>query len=170
MAESKFVPTAVVADWLGISAQAISDLASRGVIAKNAHNSWDLKATVTAYTAHMREVAAGRKADAAQALDLVQERAALARAQREHQEMRNAERAGALLPRAVVDQAIADTFTRVRAALLRIPTKATTRPQDMATPNGIRHTLDHLVRDALNELADLDVTLVKADGNDDQDD
>ncbi len=167
MTTSTIVPTAVVCEWLGITAQALSDLAKRGVLPKAGRDKWDLRAVVSAYTQHTREIAAGRKADADQALDLVQERALLARAQREFQDMRNAEKAGQLLPRTVVDQAVTDAFTRVRSALLRVPVKAASRPQAMQNPTGIRTVLDRLVRDALDELADVDVTQAPDDDCDD---
>ncbi len=166
--KTTIVPTAVVCEWLGITAQAVSDLAKRGIIPKAGRDKWALQAVVTAYTAHMREVAAGRKADTDQALDLVQERAQLARAQREYQDMRNAEKAGQLLPRAVVDQAVVDAFTRVRTKLLRIPAKAAARPGEMQSATLIRSTLEAMVLDALGELADVKVDQVPA--NDAEDD
>ena len=153
------VPTAVVTEWLGITAQALGDLAKRGVVPKAGRDKWSLKAVVVAYTEHMREVAAGRRGDAAEALDLVQERAQLARAQREHQDMKNAELAGRLLPAEQVNAAVADAFARVRSHLLRLPMKATSRARDLTGPAEIRTVLDGLVRDALDELADTDVTV-----------
>lgn len=159
MSAATLVPTAVVCDWLGITAQAVSDLAKRGVLPKVKRDQWDLKAVVAAYATHMREVAAGRKAEAVEALDLVQERAQLARSQREHQEMRNAELAGRLLPREQVDRAVTDAFARVRTHLLRLPGKAASRARDFTGPAAVRTILDGMVRDALDELADTDVTV-----------
>lgn len=71
---------------VGISQPAVSDLMSRGVIAAGGTaGEW-----LRMYCAHLREVAAGRASMDGGGLDLVQERAALAREQREGQAIKNA--------------------------------------------------------------------------------
>lgn len=71
---------------VGISQQAVSDLVSRGVLADGAPaGQWLL-----AYCHRLREQAAGRGASETGGLDLAQERAALARSQREGIEIKNA--------------------------------------------------------------------------------
>lgn len=71
---------------VGISQQAVSDLVSRGVLTDGAPaGQWLL-----AYCTRLREQAAGRGAGDVGGLDLAQERAALARTQREGIEIKNA--------------------------------------------------------------------------------
>lgn len=70
---------------VGISQPAVSDLMQRGILEPGASgHDWLL-----AYCERLREIGAGRQA-ADGGLDLVQERAALARAQRESFEIKNA--------------------------------------------------------------------------------
>ena len=71
---------------IGVSEAKVSQLVAEGVIQRGqiAHM-WLLE-----YCERLREVAAGRASVEAGGLDLVQERAALARSQREAQEIKNA--------------------------------------------------------------------------------
>ena len=71
---------------VGISQQAVSDLVQAGVLLKGATEAeW-----LHAYCARLREQAAGRQSSEVGGLDLVQERAALAREQRMGLEIKNA--------------------------------------------------------------------------------
>lgn len=86
------ISQAEFAQIVGISEARVSTLISEGVLVKgdNAH-SWLL-----GYCERLRDMAAGRHS--AGGLDLVQERAALARSQREAQELKNAVARGEFAP------------------------------------------------------------------------
>ena len=71
-------------ELVGISQQRVSQLMADGILPRDVTG----LAWLRAYTEHLREYAAGRRGDGD--LDLVQERAALARAQRIAQDMKNA--------------------------------------------------------------------------------
>lgn len=70
---------------VGISQQAVSDMVSKGVL----ENGAPLREWLAAYCGRLREQAAGRLGSEVGGLDLAQERAALARAQREGIELKN---------------------------------------------------------------------------------
>lgn len=78
---------------VGISQAKVSQLLSDGVLERgDTAQGW-----LMAYLARLREQAAGRMGDG-EGLDLVQERAGLARAQREHYEIKNAVAQGEYAP------------------------------------------------------------------------
>jgi phage terminase Nu1 subunit (DNA packaging protein) len=83
-----------VAAAVGVSKQAISALLSDGSLPPCATNG-DL---LLAYCERLREQAAGRMGGEIGGLDLVQERAALARSQRESQDLKNAVARGEFAP------------------------------------------------------------------------
>ncbi|MCU0925274.1 MAG: hypothetical protein MUF44_04300 [Hydrogenophaga sp.] len=73
-------------DLVGISQQAVSRLQTEGMVREGASlGTWLLD-----YCDRLREQAAGRMGSDMEGLDLVQERAALARSQREAQDLKNA--------------------------------------------------------------------------------
>lgn len=104
---------------VGVSQQAVSDLVARGILEPGASgHDWLL-----AYCERLREVAAGRQSPDG-GLDLVRERAALARAQRESVEIKNAVLRQEYAPiellsrvLAVASQAVADRIDAVPSAL-----------------------------------------------------
>lgn len=87
------ISQAEFAQIVGVSEASISKRVSEGVLQRgdNAH------AWLVAYTEHLRDQAAGRLGDS-MGLDLVQERAALARSQREAQDLKNAVARGEYAP------------------------------------------------------------------------
>lgn len=87
------VTQAEFAQMVGLSESAVSQMVSGGVIDKGATvHTW-----LRAYCRRLREQAAGRMSDG-EGLDLVQERAGLARSQREAQDMKNAVARGDYAP------------------------------------------------------------------------
>ncbi len=79
-----------VGEHLGISQQAVADLLRRKIIPSGGgRGSLDVDDCRLAYLHHLREQAAGRLGVGAGELDLVEERARLAKAQADQQEMRN---------------------------------------------------------------------------------
>lgn len=100
---------------VGISQPTVSDLISRGVIRdQDSVGAWLLD-----YCGHLREVAAGRAGSGD--LDLVAERARLARAQAEKIEMQNAEKRGELAPAYLLEQVLAKAGAKVAGILDAIP-------------------------------------------------
>lgn len=79
---------------VGVSQQSVSAFMADGVLPTG--GTWG--ELLSAYCKRLREVAAGRLGDSLGSLDLVQERAGLARAQRESQELKNAVARGEYAP------------------------------------------------------------------------
>ena len=86
-----------LADHLGLSVARISQLKSAGILPDAPRGKHDLDACRCAYLKHLREVAAGRGSRDGGGLDLVEERARLARAQAEKVERENAVAEGKFL-------------------------------------------------------------------------
>ena len=105
-------------DMVGISQQAVSELVRAGVLpVGGTYGQW-----LIAYCERLREQAAGRMSADGSGLDLVQERAALARAQREGIEIKNATLRGEfasvqLLAQVLANasQAVAERFDHLKA-------------------------------------------------------
>ncbi len=112
-----------LADHLGLSVARISQLKSAGILPDAPRGKHDLDACRAAYLAHLREVAAGRGSKDGSGLDLVAERARLAKAQAAKVERENAVADGALLPAADIHDMVTLAFARVRSHLLAMPSK-----------------------------------------------
>lgn len=88
------VSQAEFAKMVGVSEASISKRMSEGVLTRGA----SAHAWLQSYCEHLRDQAAGRLGESLGGLDLVQERAALARSQREAQELKNAVARGEYAP------------------------------------------------------------------------
>ena len=119
-------------------------------------HAWLIKRAVTRATAD--RPAAGDQ------LDLEAERALLAREQRIAQEMKNQAARGQLLPRAEVTAAVQSAFTRVRARMLALPTKAAPQVASLRTLAEIKTVLTELVHEALRELSETEVVALAEGG------
>ena len=105
------------AGLIGVSEMTVSDLKRRGVIAEGqALGEWLHK-----YCAHIREIAAGRAANGE--IDLVTERAFLAKSQRERIDMQNAVTRQEFGPIDALEQGLSDCMARVASKLETIPGK-----------------------------------------------
>ena len=100
---------------VGISRQAVGDLQARGVIEPSMSG---VEAT-QAYCGHLRVIAAGRMASGD--LDLSEERAGLAKAQRERVEMQNSVTRRELAPVALLEEVLAKCGSKVAGILDAIP-------------------------------------------------
>lgn len=100
---------------VGISQPAVSDLLARGVLSGGS----DVGVWLTEYCGNLRAVAAGRAGDGE--MDLVEERARLARAQRERIEMQNAVTRNELAPVALIEEVLAKAGARAARVLDTIP-------------------------------------------------
>jgi phage terminase Nu1 subunit (DNA packaging protein) len=107
---------------LDISPAALTDLKKRGIAVHLAHDSYDLWATVQAYVAHLRSVAA-RWGSEDQAETLTAARARLAREKADEAARRNAVARGELVQAADVVRGWSDTLRAVRAGLLAVPSR-----------------------------------------------
>lgn len=145
------VTAKVVGDWLGVSDRTISDLAIRGQAKKIGRGQYDLRETVQLYTAHLREVAAGRGGEK-QILDLNQERARLAREQADGQELKNAQTRGDLVAREDVLRGWQDILRKVRSGMLAVTSRVRQRISTIDAAQAA--IIDREIRDALEALAD----------------
>jgi phage terminase Nu1 subunit (DNA packaging protein) len=151
---SSQITQAQFAELVGVSEAKVSQLVADGIIARgDTGRQWLL-----AYCERLREVAAGRQSEEVGGLDLVQERAALARAQREGVQIKNAVLLKEYAPvdllakvLATASQAVADRIDAVPAALKR------TCPN---LPEDARLAVETLLAAARNEWAKATAELV----------
>lgn len=147
---------------VGISQQKVSQLLKEGVIDQGG----SAAAWLTAYCERLRQQAAGRLGDATGGLDLVQERAALARSQREAQDMKNAVARGEFAPvglladvLAAASAGVVDRFEQLDGALSKacpdLPEAARLVVQKViaSARNEWVKSTESLVADALDALA-----------------
>ncbi len=112
-----------VANHLGISPTRVSQLKSAGILPEARRRANNLTACRVAYLEHLREVAAGRGSKDGGGLDLVTERARLARAQAEKCERENAIHAGEYFEVKSFHRIATVTLLIVLSKLLAIPPK-----------------------------------------------
>lgn len=135
---------AVVGGIVGVSQQAISAMVSEGKLPPNG----SIGAMVLAYCERLREQAAGRLGEDG-GLDLVQERAALARSQRIAQDLKNDIARGEYAPigaladvLGLASSAVVDRFDQLEGAL---------RKSCPTIPDEAKATLMQVVASARNE-------------------
>ena len=133
---------------VGITQQAVSALAQRGVLVDGAM----LDEWLLSYCEHLRMIAAGRGGDSG--LELASERAALARAQREKVEMQNAVTRHELAPVRLLSELLGATAARAARLLDTIPGSIKRRVAGVTTED-IAAVAD-IVAKARNLIAGLD--------------
>lgn len=111
------ITQAEFAAMVGLSEAKVSQLFSENVLNRSG-SAHDL---LKAYCARLREVAAGRASGAFGGLDLVQERAALAREQRIGQALKNATARGAYAPISLLAQVLATASQAVVERFEQLP-------------------------------------------------
>ena len=185
--QSILCPQAEAAEWLGISERRLRQLQKTGRLPSFGRGAVDLQVLVQAYCRHMAEVAAGRRAAlpdgaggpsssgdippalarmfpaAAASLDLVAERALLAREPWIDQRLTNAAARRLLRPRDEVTAAVQAAFARVRARMLAIPTKAAPQVILLKAIAEVKALLTELGHEALQELAETEVVPEEGD-------
>lgn len=107
---------------LRLSPAALSGLVKRELAVKLGHDSYDLVETVGRYVEHLRSTASGRGGEE-QALTLTGERARLAKAQADAQELKNDTLRGQLVKADEVEREWADTLRGLRSQLLAVPSR-----------------------------------------------
>lgn len=140
-------------DLLDISPAALTDLKKRGLAVHLAHDTYDLRATVRAYTAHLRSTAA-RWGGEDQAESLASARARLAKEKADEAARRNAVARNELIEAEEVLRGWTEILRQVRSRILAVPSRIRSAlPQlDAADVNAI----DRELRTALEELANAD--------------
>lgn len=148
--------TEQMAELLDMSPQRLRELTRRGDVPKAGHGRYDPAQAVPAYCRTIRAAAAGRGGGEGQpgALDLVQERAALAKAQREKLEREAAQAACELVPAEEVKKAWFRVTRVARDRLLALPAQLapllarsdSRRAHDLLTAE-MRRTLEHIAQE-----------------------
>jgi phage terminase Nu1 subunit (DNA packaging protein) len=122
MKTAETVGAGELADWLGVTSQSIAAFANDGKVVRISRGKYDLCASIQTYTAHLREVAAARGGEGG-VLDLVQERARLAREQADGQELKNRQSRKELLPASDVEREWSQILRKVRAGILAVTSR-----------------------------------------------
>ncbi len=150
---------AAFARHLGVAAPTVSRYLKIGIIALNEHGKLPMPGSLHALIAHLSEVAAGRGGSEGVA-DLSLERARLAKAQCEGQQLKNQIAKGEYLSRTKLQHDLDLIMVSFRNRLLAIPSEL---PCEL--PHLTRYDLDALdrhIRDALTQLADQADAMEKA--------
>jgi phage terminase Nu1 subunit (DNA packaging protein) len=142
----------LVAKHLDLSQSQVSQMLRDGLLPKLT-KAVTLDECRLVYIRRLREQAAGRAGFGGE-LDLVRERALLARAQRLAIEMRNAMAKGRLLSGEVVEQVFGGVIDAVRAGFLRLPTMMAPQLVNEPNPAVILAKLTAAVLEILTALAD----------------
>jgi phage terminase Nu1 subunit (DNA packaging protein) len=140
-------------DLLRLSPAALSGLVQRELAVKLGHDNYDLIETVGRYVEHLRGAASGRGSEE-QALTLTGERARLARAQADAQELKNATLRGLLVPAIEVEREWSGTLRSLRSQLLAVPSRVRQRLGHLTT--GDVDAIDRELRDALAQIGGAD--------------
>lgn len=116
-ADARHPTQAETAAHLGVSDRTVRELEPKLKLPPN----YTLEQMRLAYVQHLREVAAGRTSQSEDALDLAAERAALARAQREGIEIKNAALRGEYAPIALLAEVLANASQAVAERFDHLP-------------------------------------------------
>jgi phage terminase Nu1 subunit (DNA packaging protein) len=141
--------------WLALSVRRVNDMAARGILKKLGRGKFPLRESIRAYAEHVREIAAGRVAamGGEEGLDLVHERARLAREQ-----ANKAQRENAIADRRVcLTDVAAEVFGRecatIRTALLAIPRERAPALHRAKTPAELEALLAETIHEVLGQLS-----------------
>ena len=150
---------------LDCSTRNVRDLLASGVLPGRVGKGYDADASRVAYIRHLREQAAGRRGDGD--LDLVQERAALARAQRESADLRNAERRRELLPRDAFTAGTIALATTISGAFQSLPSRLAPEVAPETSAARCQEIIESRVHKILHDLADLGDDFLARNAGDD---
>ena len=137
------------ADLVGLSEARVSQLAADGVLVRGK----TCRAWLLAYCERLRDQAAGRLGSTPDGLDLVQERAILARHQGGIAQMKLAELRGELIQVAAVKAVWAARLTSARDALQQIPPRVAPVLAAENNLTRVNQLLEDEIRQALAELS-----------------
>ncbi len=159
------VPGEWLAGKMRMDYATLSRLAQRGVVPRPARGRYPFYACIGDYIEHLREWKAGRAASDAgdDSPDLVRERALLARAQREGQDMKNAVLRGELLPVDDVEAVVGAVLDATRAKMQALPSKLAPRCVGLDGLAQARDILTAGVTEAYEELSNARVVAAAVD-------
>ena len=143
-----------VARHLGVTPKYVGDLIADGTFEKKPRGQYDIDECRNAYIKRLRENAAGRAASGE--LDLVAERARLAKEQADAKEMDNAIGRGDLVYIEDVAKQFENMLTKVRTKLLALPTKIAPECHASATMLEVQSLIEAGIVEALHELVGYD--------------
>lgn len=139
----------VVADWIGLTARRVQQLADEGVIPKVGRGAYPLMESVQAYCKFMRGQGGADEENGVG--DLASERAALAKAQRERTELQNAVLRKELIPTDAAVKIMQTLAVAMKTRLLSLPDVVKQRHPDVSLV--ARDEMAGLIEDALRQVA-----------------
>jgi phage terminase Nu1 subunit (DNA packaging protein) len=139
------------ANHLGISSVFFQDLLGKGVFERQPRGNYDLSTVTKSYIEYLRKMAAGRAG--AGNLELVEERARLAKEQADAKEMENAVSRGELVYIEDVAKQFERGLEKVRTKLLAIPSKIAPEVHACASVKEVQAVIESNIIEALSELA-----------------
>ena len=134
-----------LAELIGVSEGRVSQIMSDGIVERGQPLTQQLRQ----YCAWLREVAAGRQSEEMGGLDLVQERAALAREQRHGIEIKNAVARGEYAPIGLLSEVLATASQSVVERFDQLPAALRKTCPDL--PEAARDQVMSLLANARNE-------------------
>ena len=141
----------ILAECLGLSKRRVLDLAQEGVIPKSVEREYDLVPSVRGYIESLRS-----RTDPA-SISLTQEKALLAKRQRERIELELAQTRGGLISVKLVKEEWEKLISASRARLLVIPTKLAPLIFTLKSIPEIKEVIENVIHEALRELARTEV-------------
>ncbi len=150
-----------MAQWLGLTERRIRQMRDAGIIREAKPGLYDMKPTVQAYLAYLRNNTG----------DLNQQRAELTKAKKELAELELGERKGNLHRTEDVEQALTTMLMNFRTKIMSMPAKLAKTVAGMSESAEIYDLLKKETDEALDELSDYDKAFAvreDADGNDEE--
>jgi len=142
-----------VARHLDLTSRSVRELLERGVLPPATRGELDVDACRVAYVRHLRAAAAGRGAGSGD-LDLVAERARLAKEQADQAALKNAQLRGELIPAADHEESLIALASGVALRIRAVPTRAAPEVRLATTDREAEELLRRFIDEALEELAD----------------
>jgi len=133
---------------LGMAPRNIRDWAAKGVFVKTSNGRYRTVESVQAYVKSLREQAAGRATSTG---ELAEEKAKLAKTQREIQDIKLAQLRGDVLTVDEVTDGWSKFALALKSAVLAVPTRARSTIPHLTAHDG--ETLKRICRDTLSELS-----------------
>ena len=147
----KLYTSTVVAQWLNISDSRVRQLRRKGVLVEARPGLYNLKDCVHRYIDYLK-----KDGTPEEAVDYNAERAKLARAKREKEELELELRRREVIPAAEVEKVMAAMLIRFRQKIRNIPVKQSPGLAVETNQTEIFLTLKRATDEALEELADFD--------------
>ena len=147
-ADDGLVSGVELGELIDLHERQVRKLAERGVIERLGRGRYDPAKAIVAYIRHLREEAAGRASDGSRAigLDIVSERARLAKENADMRARRNAQEAGELVAVTLVTQAVVNLIAMSKAHLLKVA------PRIAGRDAKLRARIQEAIEEALEEL------------------